>query len=57
VAVKILDGSMRATTPVALAALAAVGAISDAIRDELTERVSTVVTGGDITLGGLRTSR
>jgi len=57
VAVKILDGSMRATTPVALAALAAVGAISDAIRDELTERVGTVVTGGDITIGGLRTSR
>jgi L-asparaginase II len=56
VAVKILDGSMRATTPVALAALAEVGAISRDDQDELSRRFALEVKGGDHTIGALRTS-
>jgi L-asparaginase II len=56
VAVKILDGSMRATTPVALAALAAVGAITSAVAEGLTARVSAAVLGGNKVIGGLRTT-
>ena len=54
VAVKILDGSMRATTPVALAALAKIGAITSSVAGELTARVSTAVLGGEKVIGGLR---
>lgn len=56
VAVKILDGSMRATTPVALAALAEVGAISPSNRDQLSQRFALEVKGGEHTIGALRTS-
>jgi L-asparaginase II len=54
VAVKILDGSMRATTLVALSALASVGAISDRAHTGLAEVLAVPVTGGDETIGGLR---
>lgn len=54
VAVKILDGSMRATTPVALELLAATGQVDvdtvAALRAELEEPVR----GGDAVVGGLR---
>jgi len=54
VAVKILDGSMRATTPVALELLAATGQLAAdtvaALRAELEEPVR----GGSDTVGGLR---
>lgn len=54
VAVKILDGSMRATTLVALSALASVGAISDRAHTGLAEVLAVPVTGGEATIGGLR---
>jgi L-asparaginase II len=54
VAVKILDGSMRATTLVALSALASVGAISDRAHTRLAEVLAVPVTGGEATIGGLR---
>ena len=53
VAVKILDGSMRATTPVALEALLSVGAITAEQRDTILPVVSQSVTGGDQIIGGL----
>ena len=54
VAVKIIDGSMRATTPVALEALVLVGAINSAQRDHILEGMSDPVMGGDRIIGGLR---
>ena len=54
VAVKILDGSMRATTIVALSALSRVGAITDTAFTQLVELLSVPVTGGEKTIGGLR---
>ncbi len=54
VAVKILDGSMRATTVVALSALASVGAISSDAFTTLAEVLAVPVTGGESTIGGLR---
>jgi L-asparaginase II len=53
VAVKILDGSMRATTPVALEALRRVGAIDEAAAQALIARTSEQVFGGESLLGGL----
>lgn len=53
VAVKILDGSMRATSLVALAALKSVGAISATDHAALSERIAHPVAGGDTTVGGL----
>ena len=54
VAVKILDGSMRATSLVALAALESVGAISSTDASTLSERMAHPVTGGDAIIGGLQ---
>lgn len=56
VAVKVLDGSMRATTPIALALLAAEGAIDADVAAELVERTSTRVLAGDREVGALRVS-
>jgi len=53
VAVKILDGSMRATSLVALAALEQVGAITPVDAATLSERMAHPVTGGDAIIGGL----
>lgn len=53
VAVKVLDGSMRATTPVALTLLAAVGAIDRAIAGALIENLSERVMAGARELGRL----
>jgi L-asparaginase II len=53
VAVKILDGSMRATTPVALEALHRVGAITADDRDALLDAVQEPVMGGEQIIGGL----
>jgi L-asparaginase II len=54
VAVKIIDGSMRATTPVALEALVLVGAIKSAHRDRILEGMADPVMGGERIIGGLR---
>lgn len=54
VAVKILDGSMRATTPVALEALHSLGAISTDDKDELVAHVEEPVYGGERIIGGLQ---
>lgn len=54
VAVKIIDGSMRATTPVALEALLSVGAIERAQRDSILSTMADPVMGGDQIIGGLR---
>jgi L-asparaginase II len=54
VAVKIIDGSMRATTPVALEALVHVGAIESAQRDKILAKMADPVMGGDRIIGGLR---
>jgi len=54
VAVKILDGSMRATTPVALEALVHVGAIDSAQRDKILTGMADPVMGGERIIGGLR---
>lgn len=56
VAVKILDGSMRATTPVALHLLAALGAIDAADAAELVATTSERVLAGDAVVGGLLVS-
>lgn len=53
VAVKVLDGSMRATTPIALRALAAVGALSESDMQGLLDMVTEPVRGGDAVIGGL----
>ena len=53
VSVKVLDGSMRATTPIALEALFLVGAISADDRDSLLRNVAEPVLGGGAVLGGL----
>lgn len=53
VAVKILDGSMRATTPVALEALRLVGAITPDQCDEILAVVAEPVTAGNRVIGGL----
>jgi L-asparaginase II len=52
-AVKILDGSMRATTPVALAMLGSVGAADKALIESLIERTSARIYGGTAVTGGL----
>ena len=54
VAVKIVDGSMRATTPVALEALVRVGAIESTQRDRILAGMADPVMGGDRIIGGLR---
>lgn len=54
VAVKIIDGSMRATTPVALAALVAVGALEAATAATILARMPDPVMGGGTVIGGLR---
>jgi len=56
VAVKVLDGSMRATTPVALGLLASVGAIDADAAVELIERTREPVLAGDLVVGALRVS-
>jgi L-asparaginase II len=53
VAVKILDGSMRATTPVALEALRLVGAITPDQCEEILAVVAEPVTAGNRVIGGL----
>lgn len=53
-AVKILDGSMRATTPVALSALMQVGAVEAKTGQNLVDEFSEVVRGGTAPLGRLR---
>lgn len=53
VAVKVLDGSMRATTPVALALLAAEGAIDRDVADDIVAATSERVLAGDRPVGGL----
>ena len=52
-AVKILDGSMRATTPVALSLLERVGAVDGALIDSLVEDTSARIYGGTAVTGGL----
>jgi L-asparaginase II len=52
-AVKILDGNMRATTPVALAMLGSVGAVEAALIESLVERTSARIYGGTAVTGGL----
>lgn len=56
VAVKMLDGSMRATTPVALQLLASADAIDADAAKELIERTSERVLAGDRPVGALRVS-
>lgn len=53
VTVKILDGSMRATTPLALETLKRVGAVESTTADALIQLTSEKVFGGDELLGGL----
>jgi L-asparaginase II len=53
VAIKILDGSMRATSLVALAALEMVGAISSADASALSSRMAHPVSGGEAIIGAL----
>ena len=52
-AVKILDGSMRATTPVALSLLGSVGAVEGALIESLVEKTSARIYGGTAVTGGL----
>lgn len=54
VAVKILDGSMRATTPVALEALVQVGAITGDMAAHILKGMPDPVMGGSRIIGGLR---
>lgn len=54
VAVKVLDGSMRATTPVALAMLASVGAIGSDTAAALIDETSERVRAGDREIGRLQ---
>jgi L-asparaginase II len=56
VAVKVLDGSMRATTPVALAMLASVGAIDPAVARHLIDQTSLRLHAGGLEIGRLRVS-
>ena len=56
VAVKVLDGSMRATTPVALSLLASVGAIDSGVAADLIEHTSERVLAGEHQVGALRVS-
>jgi len=56
VAVKVLDGSMRATTPVALTLLAAEGAINANAAADLIALTSERVLAGDEVVGALRVS-
>ncbi len=56
VAVKVLDGTMRATTPVALALLASVGAIDGAVARELIDETSQRVHAGGREIGRLLVS-
>jgi L-asparaginase II len=56
VAVKVLDGSMRATTPVALALLAAAGGIPTELAHELIALTSERVLAGDDEVGALLVS-
>jgi L-asparaginase II len=53
VAVKILDGSMRATTPVALEALRRAGSLDSDTALDLIAHTSEKVFGGTHELGGL----
>ena len=53
VAVKVLDGSMRATTPVALALLVAEGLVDAAAADAVLSELVEPVLGGDQVVGGL----
>jgi len=53
VAVKILDGSMRATTPFALSLLKKVGAVDADVADRLIEQTSVKTYGGQKVTGGL----
>ena len=52
-AVKILDGGMRATTPVALSLLGSVGAWDPALIESLVEATSARIYGGTAVTGGL----
>lgn len=52
-AVKIIDGSMRATTPLALTLLKQAGAIPAESADRLITATSTTVSGGTVETGGL----
>lgn len=54
VAVKILDGAMRATTPVALAALAEAGAIEAGVARELAALTAEDILGGERVIGSLQ---
>lgn len=54
VAVKIVDGSMRATTPVALTALVRVGAITEDSAASVLQGMADPVMGGTRIIGGLR---
>ncbi|MFP5289593.1 MAG: asparaginase [Actinomycetes bacterium] len=54
VAVKILDGSMRATTPVALAILVAEGLVDEDAAAEVLDAIVEPVLGGDEVVGALR---
>lgn len=54
VAVKIIDGSMRATTPVALQALVTVGAITANTAAGIMAQIPDPVLGGAEIIGGLR---
>lgn len=54
VAVKVLDGSMRATTPVALALLVAEGLVDAQAAAEVADAITEPVLGGDTVVGGLR---
>lgn len=56
VAVKVLDGSMRATTPVAVSLLAAEGAVDTQLAVELIDETSERVRAGDREIGRLRVS-
>jgi L-asparaginase II len=54
VAVKVLDGSMRATTPVALELLARVGAVDPEVVARLRAELEPPIRGGEKIVGGLR---
>ncbi|MDO8337368.1 MAG: asparaginase [Microcella sp.] len=54
VAVKVLDGSMRATTPVALALLVAEGLVDADAAAEVLDAIVEPVLGGDEVVGALR---
>ncbi len=54
VAVKVLDGSMRATTPIAIALLAATGAITAHDANDLIAQTSERAWAGDQAVGALR---